>query len=90
MGIDTGKTTLLNALAAAIPEEEHIVVIEDTSEILIDEPRITVPRMLVTGEPGREDLEDCRQRDRPNSVQRVRRADSADESGSQAFQEPRS
>jgi pilus assembly protein CpaF len=35
-GAGTGKTTLLTALAAFIPPEERVVVIEDTSEIQID------------------------------------------------------
>jgi len=39
-GTGTGKTTLLNALAAFIPEEERVVVIEDTSEIQIDKPNL--------------------------------------------------
>jgi pilus assembly protein CpaF len=34
-GTGTGKTTLLNILAQAIPEEERIIVIEDTSELRI-------------------------------------------------------
>jgi pilus assembly protein CpaF len=34
-GTGTGKTTLLNALAAFVPPEERIVVIEDTAEIQI-------------------------------------------------------
>lgn len=32
-GTGTGKTSMLNALSTAIPEEERVVVIEDTSEL---------------------------------------------------------
>ena len=32
-GTGTGKTSLLNAISTAIPEEERIIVIEDTSEL---------------------------------------------------------
>ncbi|HEX2453124.1 MAG TPA: ATPase, T2SS/T4P/T4SS family [Vicinamibacterales bacterium] len=39
-GTGTGKTTLLNALAAFIPDEERLVVIEDTSEMQIDKPNL--------------------------------------------------
>ena len=39
-GTGTGKTTLLNALAATIPAEERIVLIEETSEILIAQPNL--------------------------------------------------
>jgi pilus assembly protein CpaF len=39
-GTGTGKTTLLNALAAKIPEDDRIVLIEETSEILIDKPNL--------------------------------------------------
>ena len=39
-GTGTGKTTLLNALAATIPAEDRIVLIEETSEILIDKPNL--------------------------------------------------
>jgi pilus assembly protein CpaF len=39
-GTGTGKATLLNILAQAIPEEERIVVIEDTSELRIQKPNV--------------------------------------------------
>ena len=39
-GTGTGKTTLLNILAQAIPEEERIVVIEDTAELRIQKPNV--------------------------------------------------
>ena len=35
-GTGTGKTTLLNILADFIPDEERVLVIEDTAEIQID------------------------------------------------------
>lgn len=39
-GTGTGKTTLLNALAALIPDGDRIVVIEETSEIHLDKPNL--------------------------------------------------
>jgi pilus assembly protein CpaF len=39
-GTGTGKTTLLRILADFIPEQERIVVIEDTSELHIQKPNI--------------------------------------------------
>ena len=39
-GTGTGKTTLLRILANAIPEQERIVVIEDTSELHIQKPNV--------------------------------------------------
>jgi pilus assembly protein CpaF len=39
-GTGTGKTTLLRILADAIPEEQRIVVIEDTAELHIQKPNI--------------------------------------------------
>jgi pilus assembly protein CpaF len=37
-GTGTGKTTLLNALAATIPDAARIALIEETSEILLEKP----------------------------------------------------
>ncbi len=37
-GTGTGKTSLLNALSAAIPEHERIIVIEDSSELQLQQP----------------------------------------------------
>jgi pilus assembly protein CpaF len=39
-GTGTGKTTLLRILANSIPEEERILVIEDTPELQIQKPNI--------------------------------------------------
>jgi Flp pilus assembly CpaF family ATPase len=39
-GTGTGKTTLLNVLADAIPEEERILLIEDTAELHIRKPHV--------------------------------------------------
>ena len=37
-GTGTGKTTLLNALAAHIPDADRVIVIEETAEIHLDKP----------------------------------------------------
>jgi Flp pilus assembly CpaF family ATPase len=39
-GTGTGNTTLLNAVAQTIPPQDRIVLIEETSEILVDKPNL--------------------------------------------------
>ena len=39
-GTGTGKTTLLNALAVSIADQERIVIIEDTAEIQLEKPNL--------------------------------------------------
>src|SRR5262245_12457561 len=39
-GTGTGKTTLLNALAAHIPDRDRIVLIEETAEIHLEKPNV--------------------------------------------------
>ena len=39
-GTGTGKTTLLNALAAHIPDRDRIVLIEETAEIHLNKPNV--------------------------------------------------
>src|SRR5438034_2817234 len=39
-GTGTGKTTLLNPLAARIPDEDRIIIIEETAEIHLEKPNI--------------------------------------------------
>ncbi len=39
-GTGTGKTSMLNALSAAVPQNERIVVIEDTSELQLNPPHL--------------------------------------------------
>lgn len=39
-GTGTGKTTLLNILANSIPDEDRILIIEDTAELVIRKPHV--------------------------------------------------
>jgi pilus assembly protein CpaF len=49
--VGTGKTTLVRALATAMPEKESILVIEDTPEIQLEHPHV---RSLTTRETNSE------------------------------------
>ena len=39
-GTGTGKTTILNILSTAIPDEDRILIIEDTAEISVSKPNL--------------------------------------------------
>jgi pilus assembly protein CpaF len=49
--VGTGKTTLVKALAGRIPEQEAILIIEDTNELILDRPFV---RTLLTREANTE------------------------------------
>jgi hypothetical protein len=49
-GTGTGKTTLVNAVAAFIPDSERVVIIEDTSEIQIAKPNLVRLEALSAGQ----------------------------------------
>jgi pilus assembly protein CpaF len=50
-GTGTGKTSMLNALSAAIPEHERIIVIEDSSELQLNQPHT----VYLEAQPARPD-----------------------------------
>jgi pilus assembly protein CpaF len=50
--VGTGKTTLVRALAASIPPEESILVIEDTPEIQLEHPHVRYVRTREANSDG--------------------------------------
>ncbi|MCA9108598.1 MAG: CpaF family protein [Planctomycetaceae bacterium] len=50
-GTGTGKTSMLNALSSAIPEQERIIVIEDSSELQLHQPHT----VYLEAQPARPD-----------------------------------
>lgn len=55
-GTSSGKTTVLNALAALIPNDERILVLEDTPEITLPQPHVNYLRTRLRDPQGREDV----------------------------------
>jgi pilus assembly protein CpaF len=72
-GTGAGKTTLLNALSASIPEYERIITIEDSAELMLQQPHVgrmeTRPRNIEgRGEITQRDLVRNALRMRPDRI----------------------
>jgi len=71
-GASTGKTTFLNSLLKEVPQEERLILIEDTPEVVIDHPN-SVGLLAVRGETGEarvnvDDLVQATLRMRPDRI----------------------
>jgi pilus assembly protein CpaF len=72
-GTASGKTTLLNAISAAVPERERIVTIEDAAELRLQQPHVVSlearpPNMEGRGEVAIRDLVKNAVRMRPDRI----------------------
>ncbi len=68
-GTGSGKTTLLNCLSGFIPENERIVTIEDSAELLLQQPHVV---RLETRPPNLEGKGEVTQRDLVRNCLRMR------------------
>ncbi len=55
-GTSSGKTTLLNALAAYLPQQERILVLEDTPELTLPQPHVMYLRTRISDQNGLPDI----------------------------------
>jgi pilus assembly protein CpaF len=68
-GTGSGKTTMLNALSAFIPENERLVTIEDAAELQLQQPHVA---RMETRPPNIEGKGEIRQRDLVKNALRMR------------------
>jgi pilus assembly protein CpaF len=68
-GTGAGKTTMLNALSAYIPEDQRIVTIEDSAELQLQQPHVV---RLETRPPNIEGKGEVTQRDLVRNALRMR------------------
>ena len=68
-GTGTGKTTMLNALSAFIPEDERLVTIEDAAELQLQQPHVA---RMETRPANIEGHGEIRQRDLVKNALRMR------------------
>ncbi len=68
-GTGTGKTTMLNALSAFIPEYERLITIEDAAELQLQQPHVA---RMETRPPNIEGKGEIKQRDLVKNALRMR------------------
>lgn len=68
-GTGTGKTTMLNALSAFIPEDERLITIEDAAELQLQQPHVA---RMETRPPNIEGKGEIKQRDLVKNALRMR------------------